>query len=124
MKMRSWRNLVVAVPVAMLLASCGNGPATATIPVVATPATTHPQITAEVTGTLTSVFPQHKIVNITTPSGSVLVLSLAVSARVTLDGADTTLANLADRIGSAVTAKYNPANNIATIMDVSSHTRR
>ena len=75
-------------------------------------------------GILTSVYPLHDIVNITTRSGSVLVLSLAVSASVTLDGADTTLANLADRIGSEVTAKYNPANNIATSMDVSSHTRQ
>lgn len=114
----------VALLIVALLASCGDGAPTvsqeaATIPATATPGIPGAQVTAAVSGTLTFVDPSRRIINVTTQSGAVEVLSVATAAAVAVDGANTTLTNLGNRIGSKVTAKYNPANGIATNVEVS-----
>ncbi len=86
------------------------------VPVTATP---EAAVTATVSGTLTFVDLPRRIVNVTTPLGAVLVLSVTPAAAVIVDEADGALDDLVDRIGSEVTATYNPANNIATRVEIS-----
>ena len=110
--------------VAALLTSCGGVAPTAsrqqtTVPVTATPGTPGPVAMATVSGTLTFVDSSRRIINVTGQSGAVLVLSVAPAAVVVVDEAVTALDELGDRIGSNVTAMYNPANNIATSVEVS-----
>ena len=107
-----------------LLASCGDvaltpsQPVTVTIPVTATPGTSPTVAMAAASGTLKYVDTERHIVIVTTQSATDLVLSLAMTASVTADGAVTVLANLADRSGSKVNVTYNPANNIAISVEV------
>ena len=89
-----------------------------TRPVTATPGTSGTQVTDTISGMLTFVDPSRNIINIATQSGTVLLLSVDPAAKVTVDGAGATLANLANRIGSKIAANYNPANNIATGVEV------
>ena len=107
-----------------LLTSCGGMAPTAfrlqaTAPVTATPRFPGTVVMATVSGTLTFVDSQRRIINVTSRSGPVLVLSVAPAAVVVVDEAVTALDELGDRIGSKVTAMYNPANNIATSVEVS-----
>ncbi|MCZ6614803.1 MAG: hypothetical protein O6920_03330 [Chloroflexi bacterium] len=107
-----------------LLASCGDvtptpsQPVTATIPVTATPGTPPTLVMATASGTLRYVDIERRIVIVTTQSATDIVLSVAMTASVTADGAVTVLANLADRIDSKVNATYNKANNIAISVEV------
>lgn len=110
--------------VAVLLTSCGGVAPTAsgqqaTVPVTATPGTPGPVVVATVSGTLTFVDSSRRIINVTSQSGTVLVLSVTPAAVVVVDEAVTALDDLGTRIGSKVTAMYNPANNIATSVEVS-----
>ena len=119
--------LMVAVGALLAItvfASCGDTepspplPISSIGPVTATPGTPGTQVTATISGMLTFVDPSRYIINIETQSGTVLVLSVHPTARVTVDGAGATLTNLGNRIGSEIAAIYNPANNIATGIEV------
>ena len=72
-----------------------------------------------VSGTLTFVDSSRRIINVTSQSGAVLVLSVTPAAVVVVDEAVKALDDLGNRIGSKVTAIYNMANNIATSVEVS-----
>ena len=106
------------------LASCGDVAltpsqlVTTTIPVTATPGTPPTRLMATASGTLRYVDIERHIVIVTTQSATDLVLSVAMTASVTADGAVTVLANLADRIDSKVNATYNQASNIAVSVEV------
>lgn len=94
-------------------------PPTATRAPTATPgpntgATAVAGANATVTGTLKSVDAARGMIVLTTQAGAELTLSVSASAKVTADGAASTIAALATKLGSRITAEYNSSTNVAS----------
>ncbi len=74
--------------------------------------------TSSVSGALKAVNVLQGTVTITTQSGADLVLSTSAATKVTVNGAVSTVAALATKIGGQVTVQYSVQTNIVTSIDV------
>ncbi|MBI4310256.1 MAG: hypothetical protein HY681_00635, partial [Chloroflexi bacterium] len=89
--------------------SLGTPPTATPAPPAPTPSTT-----ATLSGTLKSVNAVAGTITITAQGGSEVVLNVASDTKLAVDGAAATLATLATKIGSTMTAEYNAQTKIAT----------
>jgi hypothetical protein len=76
------------------------------------------QANASITGTLRSVDVAAGTITISAQDGSEVVLKVAAGSQTKVEGAASTLASLAGRIGSRVTAEFNAQTKIATNANV------